>query len=63
MKEGTNMSCKTFVRMWRMPALTLAILAITATPSLAQNNWVALEATASMPDGNVIPMWLIGFLY
>jgi FtsP/CotA-like multicopper oxidase with cupredoxin domain len=40
-----------------MPALALAILAIAATPSFAQGNWVALEAVASMPDGNVIPMW------
>jgi FtsP/CotA-like multicopper oxidase with cupredoxin domain len=57
MKERTNMSCKTFVNMWRMPVLALAILAITATPSFAQVNLVALEATATMPDANVIPMW------
>jgi hypothetical protein len=39
-----------------MPALALAILAIAATPSFAQN-LVALEATATMPDANAIPMW------
>jgi len=38
-------------------ALGLAALAIAATPSFAQDNLVALEATATMPDGAVIPMW------
>ena len=55
------MNSKTFVRMWRTPALALAVLAIAATPSFAQStvtvDLVALEATATMPDSNVIPMW------
>jgi len=51
------MNCKTLVNMWTMPVLALAILAITATPSFAQTNLVALEATATMPDATVIPMW------
>jgi FtsP/CotA-like multicopper oxidase with cupredoxin domain len=57
MKERTDMNCKTLVKMWTMPVLALAILAVTATPSFAQVNLVALEATATMPDATVIPMW------
>jgi FtsP/CotA-like multicopper oxidase with cupredoxin domain len=57
MKERTDMNRKTLVNMWTMPGLALAILAITATPSFAQVNLVALEATATMPDANTIPMW------
>jgi len=56
MKERTDMNCKTLVNMWTMPVLALAILASTATPSFAQN-LVALEATATMPDATVVPMW------
>jgi FtsP/CotA-like multicopper oxidase with cupredoxin domain len=60
MKERTDMNRKTLVNMWTMPGLALAILAITATPSFAQTtvvDLVALEATATMPDTTVIPMW------
>ena len=38
-------------------ALGLAALALAATPSFAQVDLVALEATATMPDATVIPMW------
>jgi hypothetical protein len=57
MKERTNMNRKTLVKMWTMPVLALAILATAATPSFAQTDLVALEATATMPDATVIPMW------
>jgi FtsP/CotA-like multicopper oxidase with cupredoxin domain len=50
------MSYKTFVKMGGMSALALTILATAATPSFAQD-LVALEATATMPDATVIPMW------
>jgi len=38
-------------------ALGLLVLAAAAAPSFAQVNLVALEATAALPDGNVVPMW------
>ncbi len=48
-------TCNTYAK--RL-ALGLAALAIAATPSFAQVvDLVALEATATMPDANVIPMW------
>jgi len=43
-----------------MPAilvLGLVVLGAAAAPSFAQFNLVALEATATLPDGNVVPMW------
>ncbi len=40
----------------RLPALVLIAAAVMATPSFAEN-LVALKATATMPDGNAVPMW------
>ena len=50
------MNSKNCLRYAQALALGLVTLAVAATPSFAQN-LVALEATATMPDGIVIPMW------
>jgi FtsP/CotA-like multicopper oxidase with cupredoxin domain len=62
MKERTNMSCKTFVKMWRMPALALAILAIAATPSFAQPVDLAAVTGEWTPPGGGASVAMWGFI-
>jgi len=50
------MNCKNCLRYAQALALGLATLAVAATPSFAQS-LVALEATATMPDGTVVTVW------
>ncbi len=53
------MNCRKFSRHLKLPALSLAALALAAAPSFAVE-LAAVEATTATPDGNTIAMW--GFI-